>query len=369
MAAKRARARSPAGPLGRRSADILVSLRRDLDEGTFAEGAALPGERVLCERFGASRPTVRKAVARLVEEGRLEVRHGAGTFVRARPTRQAPSKTVSVMAMYKEDMLAKVQEYVLEKKHLLCAFSQLQQHWRPSLERLFLQRVLEERHKALVAFCTPYKPGNEDLLRELESEGVRVIHVEWFGEEPPEQAYLMADYVKAGHVAAMELMLAGYDDVRVVGFTDDSPYTRLLERGVVEAHREHNRRYDVERARFRFSADGFYLERKGYARSRREVTAFLRRLSPSTGIVCVSDEIARVMAECADECGVGGELGDRLIAHAMREPEAPGRFGVVYVDNHDLVLRAIDEATASAWRRPQELVAPTLVRPKGRKRG
>ena len=67
-----------------------MALRKDLDEGGFAPGAALPGERTLCERFGASRPTVRKAVARLVEEGRLEVRHGAGTFVRASPTRRAP---------------------------------------------------------------------------------------------------------------------------------------------------------------------------------------------------------------------------------------------------------------------------------------
>jgi GntR family transcriptional regulator len=47
----------------------------------LAVGDALPPERVLAPRFGVSRMTLRRAVEELVREGRLERRHGAGTFV------------------------------------------------------------------------------------------------------------------------------------------------------------------------------------------------------------------------------------------------------------------------------------------------
>lgn len=47
----------------------------------LAVGDALPPERVLAPRFHVSRMTLRRAVEELVREGRLERRHGSGTFV------------------------------------------------------------------------------------------------------------------------------------------------------------------------------------------------------------------------------------------------------------------------------------------------
>ena len=44
-------------------------------------GVAIPPERALCERFGVSRMTLRRAVDDLVLEGFLERQHGRGTFV------------------------------------------------------------------------------------------------------------------------------------------------------------------------------------------------------------------------------------------------------------------------------------------------
>lgn len=56
--------------------DEILDLVEELDVGD-----ALPPERVLAPRFGVSRMTLRRAVEELVREGRLERRHGAGTFV------------------------------------------------------------------------------------------------------------------------------------------------------------------------------------------------------------------------------------------------------------------------------------------------
>ncbi|MFQ6269960.1 GntR family transcriptional regulator [Kutzneria viridogrisea] len=47
----------------------------------WGEGAVLPSERELAERFGVARMTLRQAVSELVLEGKLQRRHGSGTYV------------------------------------------------------------------------------------------------------------------------------------------------------------------------------------------------------------------------------------------------------------------------------------------------
>ena len=54
---------------------------RSLVTHELAVGDAIPSERLLCERFGVSRMTVRQAVDALVVEGLLERKQGRGTFV------------------------------------------------------------------------------------------------------------------------------------------------------------------------------------------------------------------------------------------------------------------------------------------------
>ncbi len=65
---------------------IATALRGDISEGRYAPGDKLPTEAVLAERFGVNRHTVRHALAKLVEEGLVRTRRGAGAFVAALPT-------------------------------------------------------------------------------------------------------------------------------------------------------------------------------------------------------------------------------------------------------------------------------------------
>ena len=53
--------------------------------GEFPEHARLPSETELARRFGASRPVVREALARLREDGIILSRQGSGSYVRRRP--------------------------------------------------------------------------------------------------------------------------------------------------------------------------------------------------------------------------------------------------------------------------------------------
>ncbi len=61
---------------------VYADLLADLDSGELPPGARLPSEQALADDiYGVSRPTVRRAIAALVEQGRLKVVHGRGTYV------------------------------------------------------------------------------------------------------------------------------------------------------------------------------------------------------------------------------------------------------------------------------------------------
>jgi GntR family transcriptional regulator len=72
---------------------LFLVLRDQIMGGQFAPGAPLPKEEALCERFGVSRITVRRALADLAAARLVEPKHGRGTFVgRDLPlTRKVPS--------------------------------------------------------------------------------------------------------------------------------------------------------------------------------------------------------------------------------------------------------------------------------------
>jgi GntR family transcriptional regulator len=64
---------------------LFLVLREQMSRGTYGPGDVLPTEEALCEQFGVSRITVRRALQDLEAGGFVERRHGRGTFVREGP--------------------------------------------------------------------------------------------------------------------------------------------------------------------------------------------------------------------------------------------------------------------------------------------
>ena len=62
---------------------VFLVLRDEIRRGVLVPGRALPKEEALCERFGVSRITVRRALADLAALGVVERRQGIGNFVRS----------------------------------------------------------------------------------------------------------------------------------------------------------------------------------------------------------------------------------------------------------------------------------------------
>lgn len=70
------------GAVPYRYAQIAAELREQIHTGTLGVGAALPSEAELRRRYGASRNTVRQALALLERESLVVTEHGRGRFVR-----------------------------------------------------------------------------------------------------------------------------------------------------------------------------------------------------------------------------------------------------------------------------------------------
>jgi GntR family transcriptional regulator len=60
---------------------LMRRLKNDVAVGVYPAGGRIPSEQALCDRYGVSRVTVRKAMLDLVQEGLLVRRQGKGTFV------------------------------------------------------------------------------------------------------------------------------------------------------------------------------------------------------------------------------------------------------------------------------------------------
>ncbi len=98
---------SVARPLDRTSKKPLYqqlrhTLREVIEQDVLAPEDVLPAERDIAVDFGVSRITVRKAIEGLVDEGLLDRRHGAGTFVASRI-----QKNMAALSSFSEDMASR----------------------------------------------------------------------------------------------------------------------------------------------------------------------------------------------------------------------------------------------------------------------
>ena len=83
--------------------EVADRIRMLILDGTFPQGQPLPSERVLTERFGVSRGSIRDAFRMLETIGLLETRHGRGTFPHELTVERLVAPLASMMT-YQQDL-------------------------------------------------------------------------------------------------------------------------------------------------------------------------------------------------------------------------------------------------------------------------
>ena len=345
--------------LGKRSEDILYTLRREHEQGVYPVGGRFPSEEELCRRFKVSRSTIRRAIARLVVENRLEPRQGVGTIVRQCEQVRAESRVIAVMFPFDAESLVRVQDYTLQHHYLLTPCSRLTLDWDPAHERQFLRRVQVERYQGLLVCCTPVAPTNIDLLQTMQADGMRIIHIEPYRMSPPDGNYIYPDYKRAGYMATTRLLLAGYTSLVFTGTESDWPSALLFRHGFIEALDDQCGGYDPKRHYYEFPTYADVSPERQAA-----LEAFLTTCSPSTGFVCRSNDLGMTISETLTRMGRSvpddyGIIGIRYITDPV-----PERNEVDHLDFERIsgVLQAIDCVTSDTTPDVQALLPPVYIR-------
>lgn len=276
--------------LGKRSEAVLMTLRREIEQGVYPVGSCLASEQQLCVRFGVSRNTIRRAITRLIDDAQVEARQGVGAIVRTQPHARPISRTISVMFRDLLDVILTLQHYALTRNYLLNIYSGMPVDYEPAPERVYLERLRVERPSGLLAHLTPTAPTNDDVLATLAAEGTRVVHVDAFHLSPPEESYVLPDYRRAGYLAATHLLLTGYEHLVFVGVQADWPGAKLTLHGFADALRDHRGGFDPARHYYEYPLGASLHEV-----SRQALTAYLHDVPPNTGFVCRSLDFAAEM--------------------------------------------------------------------------
>lgn len=342
--------------LGERSVTVLQGLRHDVMEGVFPVGSVIPNQDALAERFHCTRPTVQRAVARLVAEGWLATKPGSGTFVlRSSEPETRPSTAIAVMFTEDSHDLSNLQHAIIGAGHLLSIYQQTPHGWNPAMERQFLETVLHNRCRGLIAFCTPVQPLNEDLLEQLAASGVRVVHVEPYSLELPGQDFALPDYACAGQMAATAFLVGGYRHI-VFAPMANSPFEQLIEAGFSRVLRDHGRPYDAATHRLRIPDPQYtpnFLP---------ELIKTIRQLPSSTAILVRSAANANLLRDVIEQAGraVPDDLGLLGIQCDCNPPEEG--VDILHLDRRAMLQKAVDHIIGGGGRRLRVLVPPVLVR-------
>ncbi len=137
--------------------EVADRIRTLILDGTFPQGQPLPSERVLTERFGVSRGSIRDAFRTLETIGLIETRHGRGTFPRELTVDRLVAPLASMMT-FQHDL----QDELLDVRRM----------FEPAVARVAatratdddfadLQRILDAQHRKL-------KKGQSAIVEDTE---------------------------------------------------------------------------------------------------------------------------------------------------------------------------------------------------------
>lgn len=147
---------------------VTERIRDWIQSGKLPRGVLLPPERTLAEELGVSRPTLRRAIEPLVQEGVLESQPGRGTLVPENSGESASREDWKVLALVLPDIanrffseVAESIEYAALQRgyQVLLCNSRHQAH----LEEFHLRQIVTHRVKGVILAHDPTQAASGSI--------------------------------------------------------------------------------------------------------------------------------------------------------------------------------------------------------------
>lgn len=294
-------------PLHRQIAAIL----RDEIRTQYQSGDRLPPEASLAERFEVSTLTLREALSALAQEGLVERRHGAGTFVRAaRETRhiavlselELQPGTPSFFARVAEELLAALAERNREAR----LYVGRSRHGQPppALPTCpAFQQAVEAGELACVAVVTMW--ANELWMEPLRRQGIPIV-----GSSPEYDWRVTIDYEDMVDQGVAWLARQGLRRVAFVNAGTPGAEDRLAARfrkaarkAGLTVHRSHVQTVDTA---------------ESYAGAAAAGAALWKRTKPPEGLLVLDDVLFQDLLFAMLTCGIDPLRDLACITHCNR---------------------------------------------------
>lgn len=151
---------------------VANKIKKDILTGAFKSGKSIGSQQELCDQFGVSRITIRKAIEILEKENLVTTIHGKGTFVKPDKVEQHLDELKSLTDIIKtHGYNPKVKVIKKENRKTSQSFSDSATD---DLDCLYIERIhsLEDEVVALAQAYIPNRFGSQISKDELESKTI-----------------------------------------------------------------------------------------------------------------------------------------------------------------------------------------------------
>jgi GntR family transcriptional regulator len=218
-------------------AQVEESLAKSMVDGALLQGARLPSEDNLIERYAVSRTTIRTAIQSLIARGLVEIRRGKGTYV----TEPLITQELTELTGFVEDMRALGREpsaQVLDRRIVAASETvarQLSLQRGTAVARIQRVRLADGAPLSFDETYLPQELGEKIMADDLENQPIFTLLEQKFATPLIEAEYRLAAVASHGTVA------------RALGIDAGSPIF-LIERTTFS---DNHRPVDYERLYYR----------------------------------------------------------------------------------------------------------------------
>ncbi len=327
--------------------------------------AKLQSENAMAKKLGISRPTVRKAIAELVEEGILCARRGSGTYLVEKPKTEARGAGKRMIGLLVPSiintLIARIVKGAADQAYLQGYATLFSHHDYPNpkeqLERL--EKLLEQDISGLLVFAETdmdFQRGYLELFEKAKSKGVETVLLDhpFPGTDLP---CVMADNVKGLQMATKHLIALGRRKFALLSFgARCAELHRLRKKGFSDALAEGGLKPEPVREA-ELGVEGHE------AKAREAVGSWIRAAEgrpPFDAIVCMEDNMAYGAFMAVKDAGLRVPEDIAIIGHDNLDSELFRSAG--------LELSSVDQPAEEIGSEAAKLLIASIEKTKRRER-